>query len=122
MGHATRGAPSRARTHSQAPRTELLEMAIAEPLPGFGWLFAVRVLALAGRFRPLCSLPNTCSPIARAVADLPTPELVENQRRSIAMLPTGVAALNRDEALELLAQFEAALVELRRLRAELNEP
>jgi len=27
------------------------------------------------------------------VADLPIPELVENRRRSIAMLPTGVTAL-----------------------------
>jgi hypothetical protein len=50
--------------------------------------------------------------------DLPFPELLENQRRSIAMLPVGAPALNRDEALELLAQLEAALVELRKLRAE----
>jgi hypothetical protein len=35
------------------------------------------------------------------VVDLPIPELVENQRRSIAMLPAGAPALNRDEALEL---------------------
>jgi hypothetical protein len=34
------------------------------------------------------------------VADLPTPELIENRRRSIAMLPTGSPALNRDEALD----------------------
>jgi hypothetical protein len=46
------------------------------------------------------------------VADLPIPELVENQRRSIAMLPTGAPALNRDEALELLEQLKAALLEL----------
>jgi hypothetical protein len=39
---------------------------------------------------------------APGVADLPTPELVENRRRSIAMLPVGAPALNRDEALELL--------------------
>jgi hypothetical protein len=52
----------------------------------------------------------------KAVADLPTPELVENRRRSIAMLPSGVPALDRDEALELLGQLEAALVELRKLR------
>jgi hypothetical protein len=32
-----------------------------------------------------------------AVAELPTPELVENRRRSIAMLLTGAPALNRDE-------------------------
>ena len=57
---------------------------------------------------------NTCSHIVMAVAELPTPELVENQRRSIAMLPSGAPALDRDEALELLGQLEAALVELRK--------
>ena len=46
---------------------------------------------------------------------VPSPELVENRRRSIAMLPSGVPALNRDEALELLRQLEAALLELRRI-------
>ena len=49
------------------------------------------------------------------MAELPTPELVENRRRSIAMLAVGAPALNRDEALEVLRQLEAALVELRRL-------
>jgi hypothetical protein len=34
------------------------------------------------------------------------------------MLPSGAPALNRDEALELLGQLEAALVELRKLRAQ----
>jgi hypothetical protein len=34
------------------------------------------------------------------------------------MLPPGPSALNRDEALELLGQLEAALVELRKLRAQ----
>jgi hypothetical protein len=34
------------------------------------------------------------------------------------MLPTGVPALDRDAALELLGQLEAALVELRELRAQ----
>jgi hypothetical protein len=48
------------------------------------------------------------------VADLPTPELVENHRRSIAMLPVDAPALNRDEALELLNQLVEALRELRR--------
>jgi hypothetical protein len=48
------------------------------------------------------------------VADLPIPELVENQRRSIAMLPTGAPALNRDEALEVLTQLAEALRQLRR--------
>jgi hypothetical protein len=52
------------------------------------------------------------------VADLPIPELVENRRRSIAMLPVGAPALNRDEALELLTQLEAALRELRRIRTQ----
>jgi hypothetical protein len=33
------------------------------------------------------------------VVDLPIPELVENRRPSIAMLPVGAPALNRDEAL-----------------------
>jgi hypothetical protein len=51
-----------------------------------------------------------------AVAELPTPELVENQRRSIAMLPTGAPALNRDEALELLGQLADALRQLRNLK------
>jgi hypothetical protein len=32
------------------------------------------------------------------VAELPTPELVENRRRSVAMLPSGAPALDRDEA------------------------
>jgi hypothetical protein len=47
---------------------------------------------------------------------MPSPELVENRRRSIAMLPPGAPALNRDEALELLGQLQAALLELRTLR------
>jgi hypothetical protein len=49
------------------------------------------------------------------MSDLPMPELVENRRRSIAMLPEGAPALNRDEALELLKQLEVALQELRKL-------
>ncbi len=40
--------------------------------------------------------------------------LFENQRRSIAMLPVGAPALNRDEALEVLEQLVKALRELRR--------
>jgi hypothetical protein len=48
--------------------------------------------------------------------ELPIPELVENHRRSVAMLPPGAPALNRDEALKLLRQLETALRELRRLR------
>jgi hypothetical protein len=53
------------------------------------------------------------------VADLPIPELVENRRRSIAMLPTGAPALNRDEALEILRQLVEALRQLRELRRRL---
>jgi hypothetical protein len=41
------------------------------------------------------------------VADLPIPELVENRLRSVAMLASGAPALNREEALELLEQFNA---------------
>jgi hypothetical protein len=63
----------------------------------------------------------TCEQVfayGEAVPDLPIPELVENRRRSIAMLPVGAPALNRDEALEVLAQLEAALKEVRRLRTK----
>jgi hypothetical protein len=52
------------------------------------------------------------------VTELPIPELVENRRRSVAMLPVGAPALNRDEALELLGQLEAVLLEVRRLPAQ----
>jgi hypothetical protein len=52
------------------------------------------------------------------VPELPTPELVENRRRSIAMLPPGAPALNRDEALELLEQLNTALLALRELRTQ----
>ena len=55
------------------------------------------------------------------MADLPIPELVENRRRSVAMLPTGAPALNRDEALELLDQLQTALIELRRVRGQVDE-
>jgi hypothetical protein len=55
---------------------------------------------------------------AAMVADLPIPELVENRRRSIAMLPSGAPVLNRDEALQLLEQLKAALGELRRLQRD----
>jgi hypothetical protein len=55
------------------------------------------------------------------VAELPIPELVENRRRSVAMLPSGTPALSRDEALELLDQLQAALIELRRVRAQVDE-
>jgi hypothetical protein len=51
-----------------------------------------------------------------AVADQLIPELVEQRRRSVAMLPSGAPALNREEALELLEPIKAALVELRKFR------
>jgi hypothetical protein len=54
-----------------------------------------------------------------AVPDLPIPELVENRRRSIAMLAPGAPALNRDEAMELLKQLGDALREIRELRRRL---
>jgi hypothetical protein len=57
---------------------------------------------------------------ASGVSDLPIPELVENRRRSIAMLPVGAPALNRDEALELLRQLGEALREIRGLRRRLE--
>jgi hypothetical protein len=50
--------------------------------------------------------------------DLPIPEVVENRRRSIAMLTPGVPALKREEALELLEQLVEALRQLRRKDAE----
>ena len=50
---------------------------------------------------------------APGVANLPIAELIENRRRSVAMLPAGAPALNRDEALELLDQLVEALRELR---------
>jgi len=55
---------------------------------------------------------------AGPVPDLPIPELVENRRRSVAMLTPGVPAMSREEALEILEQLAAALHEVRRLRAE----
>jgi hypothetical protein len=56
------------------------------------------------------------------VADLPTPELVENRRRSVAMLPPGAPALNRDDALEVLQQLVDALSEIRDLRRSERPP
>jgi hypothetical protein len=49
------------------------------------------------------------------VADLPIPELVEQRRRSVAMLAPDAWARNRDEALQLLAESAEALRRLRRL-------
>ena len=58
--------------------------------------------------------------MVRGMPELPIPELVENRRRSIAMLTFGAPAMNRDEALEILDQLKAALSEVRRLRAEVG--
>jgi hypothetical protein len=55
------------------------------------------------------------------VADLPIAELIENRRRSIAMLAPDAWALNRDEALVLLAQLAEALRRLRRLEHSQSE-
>jgi hypothetical protein len=55
------------------------------------------------------------------VADLPIPELVGNRRRSIAMLPSGAPALNRDEALELLRHLAEALRQLRKLARQTRD-
>jgi hypothetical protein len=56
------------------------------------------------------------------MAELPTPEAIENQRRSLAMLTTGQPALNREQALKLLAQLEEAVEELQRLRSSRSIP
>lgn len=53
------------------------------------------------------------------VPDFPTPEEVENHRRSVAMLTTGQPALNREQALEVLRQLRDAVRELRRRDEEL---
>jgi hypothetical protein len=50
--------------------------------------------------------------------DLPTPEAVENQRRSVAMLSVGQPALNREQALTVLQQLHDAVAELRRRNSE----
>jgi hypothetical protein len=54
------------------------------------------------------------------VRELTIPELVDNRRRSIAMLPPGAPGLNRDEALEVLGQLVKALQEVRELRRHLD--
>jgi hypothetical protein len=66
----------------------------------------------------VAALANTCSATVRWWPTCRPPELVENRRRSIAMLPPGAPALNRDEALELLEQLNAALLALRKLRTQ----
>jgi hypothetical protein len=53
-----------------------------------------------------------------AAADLAILELVEHQRRSVAMLPTGVPARNCEQALELLEQPQAARRDVEELRTQ----
>ena len=53
-----------------------------------------------------------------AAADLPILELVEQQRRSVAMLPTGAPALHGEQALELLAQPQAARRDVEELKTQ----
>ena len=54
--------------------------------------------------------------------DLPEAELVEIERRSVAMLSPGQWALRRERAAELLEQLGWALRELRRLRRLVEQP
>jgi hypothetical protein len=63
---------------------------------------------------------NTCSGYGQGRGGSTDSRARQNRRRSLAMLPVGAPALNRDEALELLAQLKAALFELRRLRAQVE--
>lgn len=46
---------------------------------------------------------------------------LERRRRSIAMLPTTAAALNREEALDLIGQLMRQRSSLRQLRVELGD-
>jgi hypothetical protein len=66
------------------------------------------------------SQPNKCSLNAGLRGRPAEPELVENRRRSIAMLAPGAPALNRDEALEVLRQLGDALREVRDLRRRIG--
>jgi hypothetical protein len=56
---------------------------------------------------------NVCSPMLRAWPTCRSPSS-SRTGRSIAMLPVGAPALNRDEALELLRHLAEALREPRR--------
>ena len=60
--------------------------------------------------------------MAPDLEELPEPELVEIERRSVAMLAPGQWALRRERAAELLEQLAWALRELRRLRQRLERP
>jgi len=70
-----------------------------------------------GQFAKRCaritSADDRCRPLAAAgpVADLPIAELIEQQRRSVAVLAPGSPASNRELALELLEQLLEALRE-----------
>jgi hypothetical protein len=48
-------------------------------------------------------------------SDPPSVELVENQRRSVAMLAPGAWALKREQALDLYAELIRALLDAKRL-------
>jgi hypothetical protein len=62
---------------------------------------------------------NACSPRLGLWPTCP----VRSRRRSVAMLPVGVPALDRDEALEVLGQLVDALSRLRALeRSERDGP
>ena len=50
-----------------------------------------------------------------------TPEQTENVRRSVAMLPTGAMALNREDALEVLAELRRLQQAARELHRGLRE-
>jgi hypothetical protein len=67
-------------------------------------------------------MANICSHIIGSCPNYQSPKLVENRRRSVAMLPPGAPALNRDEALELLRQLRDALREIRDLRRVESHP
>lgn len=43
------------------------------------------------------------------IGDISSPEAVERERRSVAMLPPGAPAFDRDEALTILEALAAAL-------------
>jgi hypothetical protein len=63
-------------------------------------------------------MASACSGHGQGRGRLPSPELVENRRCSIAMLPVGAPALNREEALGVLRQLADALHERRRRDAD----
>jgi len=65
------------------------------------------------RASPSDRAANTRSLHSRTV-ELPTPERIEQLRRSVAMLPPRSPALNREQALELYGWLVAALLAAKR--------